>query len=663
MHRLRDLDRGERLAAAGLVALVLVPFAASLARVVHQGYLPTGDDALIGLRGLDVFSRHVPLVGQPSTSDLYAGRIPTSHPGPIEFYWLAIPMRIFGTSAGMIVGSVAANLAGVLVAAWVMFRRGGIALGGWSLVGLGGVLWSEGTAVLSDPISSNAGGIPLLALAALAWAVLDGDLALLPLAAVFASWVAQQHLAILTPAAAMAVVAATGALWFVLTRRSPAHRADPDRVERPWPWIGAGAGVAFVLWLPVLWQQVTGHPGNLSAMLHYARGSHQAKVGLAAGFRQAVRALGFPPLFTRWDLGGGDFFGGPLRPLEKVFGLIGYALLVGIVAVMWRRRRPLALLAVTALVLAAAGIVSGASIPVSVESFRVNLYRWVFVVTWLSWVCFGWAVVVLVLDRIDQDELEPIATLPQIAAAAAAFLLLLPAVASVATASADDARRDQAGFGIIHRAADAAVAQAVGKGRVTLVLKGSSAILASGPAVTLALSANGHHVLVPGVSGRYYGGHRVLHPGEDPGQLILELVTGRGEVASGPGRVVFHGDLNPTLNRDFRSIAAVAHRSPVVLSPSADQLLREHWPDQGKRDFVKSRLALIRLSPQYVLGDPNLLRVVGEGYFTSPAFTREQLATVRRDLPARSVNDDDVFEVRVLSRAQLAEEVPAWAKR
>ena len=39
----------------------------------------------------------------------------------------------------------------------------------------------------------------------------------------------------------------------------------------------------------------------------------------------------------------------------------------------------------------------------------------------------------------------------------------------------------------------------------------------------------------------------------------------------------------------------------------------------------------------------------------------DRLAAVRGALPARTVNNDDVFEIRVLTRAELAEEVPTWA--
>lgn len=724
MHRLRDLDRRGRWVAVGLVALLLVPFAASVARAVHQAWLPSGDDALIGLRSLDVWSRHLPLVGQPSTSHLYGDKVSTAHPGPIEFYWLAAPVKLFGPAIGMILGSGLANLAGVAVAAWVVFRRAGPAAGAWSLVVLGGVLWSEGTALLTDPISSNAGGLPLLALAALAWAVADGDLRLLPLAAAFGSWVAQQHLAIVAPAATMVALAVAGAVLAVVAQRrgrstsraastepgapapapAPAREqgvgptqggplvfADVDhpgsdvqadgaatvlegtgggaasrggqpRAERIWPWVAGAAAVVAVCWWPVVWQQLTGHPGNITAVLDYAGASTQAKLGWAAGVRQGARALGLPPLLVRSDLGGQDFSGAPLGVAEAVAAAVGYLVLAVTVVVGWRRRRPLALLAATALVLAIGGVYNGHSIPDSIEAFRVNFYRWTFVVAWLSWIVFGWLAAIGARVLVNRQVPAPQVSWGRVGPVLAAVALFLPAVGAVATAGRDDQRRDQAGFAIMRIAADAAVAEAEGHGRVTLVLRGSSAILASGPALTMALTAQGHDVVLPGVEARFYGSHRVLQPGDDPGDIVLQLVTGRGSVPPGPGRVIAHEDLNRQLNVALAPLATEARRSAVRVAPGGDRLLRRFWPKEDERRFVRSLLAQVAQRPEAVLGDAKLLAVVADGYFTSPRFDPDRLAAAARRLPARTVNQDDVFEVRVLTRAELAEEVPSWAK-
>src|ERR1700675_2968168 len=193
--RLREIDGRDRQFAIALFILVLVPFAVALARAFHDGWVPSGDEANIATRALDVFSRHPPLTGLPSTSGLYGDKIATNHPGPIEFYLLAVPLRVLGMTAGPLLTAAAINAACALIALWVVFRRLGLTAMLWAGVLMLAVMWSAGTAVLTDTLSSNMTMYSLLCFAVLTWALVDGDLRLLPLAALIASYAAQQHLA------------------------------------------------------------------------------------------------------------------------------------------------------------------------------------------------------------------------------------------------------------------------------------------------------------------------------------------------------------------------------------------------------------------------------------------------------------------------------------
>ena len=157
--------------------------------------------------------------------------------------------------------------------------------------------WSTGTAVLTDPISSNVGGYPLLAAAVLAWALLLGDLRLLPLAVGVISFVAQQHLAMVIPAGAVTIVASVGVAR-ELRRRWP-EREDRARALR---WVGGAVLVAGVLWLPVAIDQVTGDPGNLTAIARFSgdegRASLENQDAIDAVLRVG-RAAAAPPLARR----------------------------------------------------------------------------------------------------------------------------------------------------------------------------------------------------------------------------------------------------------------------------------------------------------------------------------------------------------------------------
>jgi hypothetical protein len=657
VHRLRDLSRRQALVAAAMVALVLVPFVASAVRAVHVQWIPSGDDALIGLRAHDVFTADRPLVGQPSTSHLYGPEAGTAHPGPIEFYWLAVPLRLLGPAVGMIVGTLAFNLAAVLVAPWVVLRRAGPRVAGWAMVLLAGVLWSEGTAILSDPISSNAGGMALLALAAVAWAVADGDVRLLPLGAVLASWVVQQHLAIAVPAGGLVAfaVAALVARW-VKGRR--------NGVVRPgWrPWVLGSIGAVLVLWAPVLWQQFTGPEGNLTAIVHYARTSDTVPLGWLPAIRQAIRAVGFPPLLLRSDLEGDSFFNGPLSVIEVAAALATYVGLVVIAVVAWSRRRALSWLAVTALVLAAAGTYNGSKVPDSVEAFRVNFYRWAFVVAWLAWIALGWAGALAVRSILARRGRPVPTVLPRLAPALAVVLMLVPAVGAVATAGFDDERRDQAGFEVMRTMSDAAVAEAdrTGADRVTLVLRGRSAVLAAGSAVTLQLEADGHPTTVPEQRVAGWGRHRVLEPGDEPGDLVMVLVSGRGDVPDGPGRTIARVDMNEDLRPLVAPLAKAARSGRPVPSDRAEALLAERYEPEV-RDYVRGVMAAIGTDPATVLTDQEFLGLLADGYYATPTFDADQVADLQAALPAAVVNGDDVFELRVLTDEELAEVVPARA--
>ena len=120
--------------------------------------------------------------------------------------------------------------ASVLLAAWAAFRRAGPAVGLGAVALIAAVTWSTGTAVLTDPISSNVGGYPLLAGAALAWALWGDDRRLWPVAVAVWSFATQQHLAVLGPAA---VVAAWGVLGAVATT------TRAGRWRESWRWAAA----------------------------------------------------------------------------------------------------------------------------------------------------------------------------------------------------------------------------------------------------------------------------------------------------------------------------------------------------------------------------------------------------------------------------------------
>ena len=138
VHRLRDLDRNQRLFALGLgVALALAPLVALIHYAPH--WYPAGDPALMGLRSLDVGTSRTPLIGQPSLSFTYVDGQTVSHLGGVHFYLMAPFVHLLGVRLGMIVVSVLITGACLLVAGWVGFRQLGPAGGAITAVVLGAV--------------------------------------------------------------------------------------------------------------------------------------------------------------------------------------------------------------------------------------------------------------------------------------------------------------------------------------------------------------------------------------------------------------------------------------------------------------------------------------------------------------------------------------------
>jgi hypothetical protein len=555
----------------------------------------------------------------------------------------------------MLVAIAAVNLAAVLVAVWVVLRRAGPGVAAWSAVLMGAALWAEGSALLSDPISSSAGAIGLFALAALSWAIADGDVRLMPLGALVAAWVAQQHLSIVVPAAALVAYAlvglTAGALGSRRARRGPDATGGAGAGPRRWPWVAAAVGISAVLWSPVVVEQVTGDPGNLTALVRYTGSTQSETLGMTSGVRQAARALGAPPVLLREDLGGRDFFAGPLRSAEAGASVVIVTGLVATALLAWRRRRSLSVLVGAALVLAVAGVWNGSQIPRSVEAFRISFYRWTFVVAWLAWIAIGWAAGLAVHRLLARRDVRAPERIGRLAPVAAAVALLVPTVLGVTTSGDNDERRDQDGFEALDRLADAAVDEAEGADGVTLVLRGRSAVLSSGAALGLRLAEAGHDITVVDQDSRFWGEHRILGD-EPPGSVILLLATGRGSVPPGPGRSVARTDLNEDLRDDLDPLVAAVEGAPVILSDQADDILARTF-EPAQHDTISAFMETIDTAPEWILTDERLVSMVRAGYFDSPSFDPEQLDALAAHLPAATINDDDVLELRLLDPSEL----------
>jgi hypothetical protein len=556
-HRLRHLDGRGRLVAAAVALLLLLPVGASVARALDAGWIPSNDDALIVLRAFDVFSSDAPLVGQPSTSQNYVEGHKARHPGAIEFYLLALPVRLLGAAVGTLLTAAALAGGAVLITAWVAFRRAGPAVGLGAAVGLSLAMWSSGTAVLSDPISSNVGGYPLIAGTALAWALWCGDRRLWPLAVAVWSFTIQQHLAIFGIAG---LVAAWGVAGAVLT--TVRARREEGTVREAVRWGALSVGVGLVCWLPPLLDQVAG-TGNLRTILSFS-GEGRETVGGAAGLRAAGRAITFPPMLLSRSLTEDRLSGwqviADLDTADVVgiaVGALLFAAAVAVTVVGFRRAparsaarvaaRTRLVLAATSVVVLAGGIVTVANVPDSIESARINFYRWMWTASLAWWGVVAWTVGDLVAQAVasrrptgSRPPGQAVAGTSRASALGTGVVLVVLAVVGVGAATGEgygDTRRDEPLFGFEADAIDAVVATLPEDGEVLLHAHGASAILAVAPAIAVGLEEAGYDVRVDASQEDGYGEHRTEPPDEGASEVwvrstVEEFVPGEGEVVA-----------------------------------------------------------------------------------------------------------------------------------
>ena len=180
--------------------------------------------------------------------------------------------------------------------------------------------------------------VPALTLIPLCAAAAAGDLWLVPLVAVVATFIAQTHVGFVPLALAVSGTAVAGA---VADARSPRGFFDA-RVRRV---LNITAWVIVVLWLPPIVEQLTRSPGNLTRLWQFFVGGHGSTQPLDRAFvawAESLSALFAPAMKPGW--------GSPFRPSGQwwpvAFGALQTLLVAGVAA--WAattRRRLLAVMA------------------------------------------------------------------------------------------------------------------------------------------------------------------------------------------------------------------------------------------------------------------------------------------------------------------------------
>ena len=420
--------------AAGLAAAI--PVISATVEAVRAGWVPVADRGIIATRAHDVFTSHAPLVGQYSLAGEVTGRV-THSLGPMLF-WLLAPTAYNGSDVGMTVTMGAFNTLCIVGAVALARRRGGRLLMVMSAVAIALMCQSLAGETFHDVWNPSAGLFPFTLLIFLSWSLACGDYKLLPLTVLVASFTVQTHLTYLPPTVALLAVGLGGlAVGAIARRRSvatgtsppgtqvPASRAETEvGTERPAaPAAGSttakavpapgpshrallGWGLATVLVAAFCWSatidgQLTEHPGNLTLVVESATKS-KATLGDQVGWHAVVHAVGIVPWWlqtpkSRWQRKYEVRSTPSALATNSTIAMLAALALVALTALV-RRRRDVATLALTALVLcpALASVAASTPTPRRLSATLGYTMWWGSQAGMVVWLALGW-VLVLVL--------------------------------------------------------------------------------------------------------------------------------------------------------------------------------------------------------------------------------------------------------------------------
>ena len=364
------------------LVLVMTPFVISaIAIATDTSPSPISDRALIEL--------HVRDVGvHPVTVGLYS-RDGWAHPGPMLFYLLAVPYRVFGSNMNaLLIGSLVLNAAAVLAIAAIARRIVGIPFALFVIVGTSIVLRALGADFLQDPWVLYITVLPFGVLCLLTWAMASGRIWALPATAVVASYLAQTHVGYVAIALPPSLL---GAIWLTLVVR----REGAARVRALGRAAVASLGVLAVLWAPTAWNQWFGGK-NLTVTVRWFRAAAEGTHTLAEGTRVVLAQLALVPDWVTGTRHGGLFNGETtlLRSAPVPLMLIAF---VG-AAILATRRHDRAsgrLLAVLGFVVVTGVVASARTIGVMYD-YRI---QWTWMLGALIGVAIAWTVWGWITDR------------------------------------------------------------------------------------------------------------------------------------------------------------------------------------------------------------------------------------------------------------------------
>ncbi len=565
----RDASKTNRLLLVAVAIASAIPFYWAAVRDARNGFYPTLDAAATVLRSRAVLSRHPPLVGMWSSGSGWAGH-EIHFPGAIQLYLLAIPVHVLGNTWGTLLAMATINVAWVLLAGWLLYRRLGTngALLGFLFLML--FIWSLGSENLIDPRPMEMVTIPFLCFLIAVWMVASGDIDAIPGLMVVANYLYLDHLVMALQVPVIGLCAVAGIV--VWARRNRTRHQDGDL---PW-WrplrrrLLQGLVITVVMWLPSLIQEVRAHPGNLT-LLFRASGQNRAAVdSFPIAYNSVIRLIAVPKFWFRGRFDDASYVHaiGTIGAPEIIGGIVVLVLLCVLGFLAWRQRDPIALSGVGVIVVA---------IAISLETVIQAPATWGLNTQYLRslWglAAFVWLVLAVIVFRLVRPHFQP-----RIAAAAGigALLVVIPSLSYADYGSATDLRDAP----IAREVNQKSVPELVGRGKVYVASKGDFTSQRFASSLLLALDTAGVHYCVDHQTAQQYGAQHDCAAKSD-----VEVVVAVGERPKVAGGKLLAGvPLLPAAERKeyFKARDSVRRwlksRSSIALNPSYERRVKAANP-------------------------------------------------------------------------------------
>lgn len=357
----------------------VVGFGVALVALARPRWFPILDLAQTEMRVRDVFTAHPPLIGLPGRIGNLARQ--GSHPGPLSFWMLAPFYKLFGSSAWALQAATSClNAIAIGLSLMIARRRGGATLLTAVAAALAALTWFYGPSVLTQAWNPYLPMTWFVVVVLGVWSVLCDDIAVLPITTFAAVFCLQTHISYLGLVGGLGALAVVWIAWSLWRRRNAlgAH---------PWRWLVVSVGIVVVTSIPIVVQQFSHDPGNLTIIWEHFTAPPEDPIGIRHGLDVLLVHLNPWRLLAGQDATTGS-------------GLPGVVLVAVWVAsfVVARRARVRALIALD-VVIAVALALGALSIGNIFGFVWYYLMLWAWALNALMLVASGWAVAVLVGAR------------------------------------------------------------------------------------------------------------------------------------------------------------------------------------------------------------------------------------------------------------------------